>query len=239
MARKKLSEATQREILVSSRRRCVICYGLYRDVELKSGQIAHLDQDSSNNDVENLAFMCMNHHDEYDSITRQRKNFTLEEVKQYRRELYIAVMRSFDPVPVIGYAHNSVYLENEGILDHYTGHYIMESGVYSGAELLVTRLLDGRFHVAGHAIWGGHRPGGPNLGDVDFVAQIQNGKIEYRHLYITNVESNEGETYNMSIEFTDKGITVKEVDFVAGFFGINVTFEGSYIKIGKTKVNTQ
>lgn len=55
---------------------------------MKRGQIAHLDHDSSNSSVGNLAFLCLDHHDLLDSSTRQSKNLSLTEVKQYRDELY-------------------------------------------------------------------------------------------------------------------------------------------------------
>lgn len=86
--RKPISQAVQDAIFVRSRRRCCVCYGLHRDVGLKAGQIAHLDQNAANATDDNLAFMCFVHHDQYDSTTRQSKNLTPREVKHYRDELY-------------------------------------------------------------------------------------------------------------------------------------------------------
>ncbi|HEY0556820.1 MAG TPA: hypothetical protein VGG20_21365 [Thermoanaerobaculia bacterium] len=85
--RKKVGLAAEADVLLRSRRRCAICFGLNRDAGIKAGQIAHLDQDPSNNDPDNLAFLCFDHHDAYDSKTRQSKNFTESEVKLYRTEL--------------------------------------------------------------------------------------------------------------------------------------------------------
>ena len=59
---------------------------------MKTGQIAHLDGDRSNSSVDNLAFLCLVHHDQYDSRTSQSKNLTIEEVKAYRSELYDQVL---------------------------------------------------------------------------------------------------------------------------------------------------
>lgn len=78
----------QDQILLSSRRRCCICYGLKRDDNAKLGQIAHLNQDRSHSDFDDLAWMCLEHHTLYDSKTSQHKNFTVNEVKAYRDELY-------------------------------------------------------------------------------------------------------------------------------------------------------
>lgn len=86
--RKRISRSDQTQILVESRRRCCICFGLHRDEEIKKGQIAHLDGDRTNDSPGNLVFLCLAHHDEYDSRTSQSKNFTKDEVIHYRKELY-------------------------------------------------------------------------------------------------------------------------------------------------------
>ncbi len=63
-----IPDDTVTEVLVRSRRRCCLCSGLQGDIEIKQGQIAHLDRDASSN--------------------RQSKGFTIDEVKIYRAELY-------------------------------------------------------------------------------------------------------------------------------------------------------
>jgi DNA-binding transcriptional ArsR family regulator len=60
-------------------------------VEVTTGQIAHLDHDHSNNAPDNLAFLCLQHHAEYDSRSRQAKGLTIAEVKAYRKELHDAI----------------------------------------------------------------------------------------------------------------------------------------------------
>lgn len=87
-SRKKISDSTQTDVLVQSRRRCCLCFGLDRDEGIKKGQIAHLDGDRTNNSNENLAFLCLEHHDEFDSTTSQSKGLLVSEVKKYREELY-------------------------------------------------------------------------------------------------------------------------------------------------------
>ncbi len=88
MARSPVPEAVQTEVLTLSRRRCCICFGLNQDLTIVRGQIAHLDKDPNNNDLDNLAFLCMAHHDEHDSRTSQSKSFLVQEIKGYRQELY-------------------------------------------------------------------------------------------------------------------------------------------------------
>jgi len=79
-------------VLTSSGRRCCICFGLNDDFLVKKGQIAHLDRNPSNYNIDNLAWLCFEHHDEYDSRTSQSKGLTLLEVKVYRNSLYNSVI---------------------------------------------------------------------------------------------------------------------------------------------------
>jgi hypothetical protein len=89
--RKTITQQDQTEVLVSSARRCCLCYGLSGDLDRKDGQIAHLDHDPSNSDPDNLAWLCFEHHNEYDSQQRQGKGLTILEVKTYRSRLYDAI----------------------------------------------------------------------------------------------------------------------------------------------------
>ncbi|MFC1936902.1 hypothetical protein ACFLYP_04485 [Chloroflexota bacterium] len=86
------------EVLSKSARRCCLCYRLHSDFEIKRGQIAHIDKDPNNPKFNNLAFMCLEHHDEYDSRTSQSKNYTQDEVKNYRGELYTKVEELRDQI---------------------------------------------------------------------------------------------------------------------------------------------
>jgi len=78
-------------VLDQCRRRCCVCFSLNGDGDVKSGQIAHLDRDPSNNSLGNLVFLCFAHHDQYDSKTSQAKNLTAGEVCLYRAKLHEAV----------------------------------------------------------------------------------------------------------------------------------------------------
>ncbi len=88
MKRKTLPKDIETKVLTKSRRRCCICFGLANDLNVKSGQIAHLDQKPENAIFDNLAWLCFMHHDQFDSITSQSKGLTIAEAKQYRAELY-------------------------------------------------------------------------------------------------------------------------------------------------------
>lgn len=73
--------------MLNSLRRCCLCFGLDGDGRVKPGQIAHLDHDRTNNAPDNLIFLCLNHHAEYDAKSPQAKGFTIEEVRGYQDRL--------------------------------------------------------------------------------------------------------------------------------------------------------
>lgn len=85
--RKFINPRIEAEVLLNSRRRCCLCFGLERDFNIKKGQIAHIDRNSSNPKIENLTFLCFNHHDEYDSQTSQSKGISVKELNNYKIEL--------------------------------------------------------------------------------------------------------------------------------------------------------
>ena len=91
MSRRSISQQAETSVLALSRRRCALCFGLGGDLAVKTGQIAHVDQDSSNDSVDNLVFLCFGHHDAYDSVTSQSKGYTANELRHYRNELYESV----------------------------------------------------------------------------------------------------------------------------------------------------
>ena len=91
--RKKLTDSAQFEVVYQSARRCCMCYALDADFTWKSGQIAHLDQDRSNDAIENLTWLCLPRHDAYDSTTSQSKGYSEAEVRRYRDKLYSEVAR--------------------------------------------------------------------------------------------------------------------------------------------------
>ena len=90
-----LAKAIEAEILIRSRRRCALCFGLSGDLSEKPGQIAHIDRQRTNDDPNNLCYLCLPHHDEYDSRRSQTKSLTAAELRHYRDELlaHIAATR--------------------------------------------------------------------------------------------------------------------------------------------------
>ena len=85
--RKKVRNSDKELVLLRSGRVCGFCYGLNQDKTVKAGQIAHLDRNNQNGDIDNLMFMCLVHHNEYDSTTSQAVGFTIGEAKVYRNRV--------------------------------------------------------------------------------------------------------------------------------------------------------
>ena len=90
-SRRTIPGAIQQQVLVASRRRCCLCYYVRNITNERKGQIAHLSGDPSSVSFDDLVFLCLDHHDEFDSTTSQAKGLTSDEVRHYRDELYQAL----------------------------------------------------------------------------------------------------------------------------------------------------
>ncbi|MFB3890538.1 MAG: hypothetical protein ACE15C_00800 [Phycisphaerae bacterium] len=91
--RRSLSREDEVALWAKCRRRCCLCFVLDRDDSEKKGQFAHIDHDHSNNSKNNFVWLCLHHHDSYDSRTSQTKNYTQREVRSYQAKLYNAMKR--------------------------------------------------------------------------------------------------------------------------------------------------
>lgn len=83
MARKKISDEIQAEVLFKSNRECVVCNNNKR-----GDHIHHIDGDSSNNKFENLAFLCFSCHDEASIKGSLRKKLTPKAIIKFRDYKY-------------------------------------------------------------------------------------------------------------------------------------------------------
>src|SRR5712692_5383173 len=216
MARRRIPPAVEEMILVLCRRRCCVCYGLNRDISIKKGQIAHLDRDPGNNVPDNLAFLCMDHHDEYDTRTSQSKGLIPRELRRFRKELDEVIDRVWKEPVVVG----ATEVRAPGDI---SGHYIRE-GEYESAELEVRVLPSTRVHVTGLALWDRKREYGPNIGELDFEALLEQGKVVFRD------RTAAGDDYRLELMFED-GRAVAREQYVIGYFGMNVSFEGEYQRL--------
>ena len=87
MKRPKIPKDVELQVILRSARRCAMCYALQSDSGIHDGQISHIDHKPTNNDPENLVFLCLSHHNDYDTKKSQAKNYSLDEVKRYRDTL--------------------------------------------------------------------------------------------------------------------------------------------------------
>jgi len=216
MTRKRIPPDVEESVLVLCRRRCCLCYGLNRDIGIKTGQIAHLDGRNDNNDLDNLAFMCFEHHDQYDTRTSQSKGLTPREARRFRKELHEVIEQEWNQPIIIGEARVRA-------IGDVSGHYVRE-GEFLSAELQVIRLLNGNVRVTGMALWGKTREYGPNLGQVDFEAELRDNRAVFSDKSIGRDE------YRLELQFQgDKLIATER--YVVGYFGMNASFEGEYRRI--------
>ncbi len=86
--RRRPNRLIEKDVMIASRRRCCLCVFLNNRNEVRKGQIAHLNRDSGDSRFENLVYLCLEHHDEYDSRPSQSKALLFEEVRDYRDRLY-------------------------------------------------------------------------------------------------------------------------------------------------------
>lgn len=187
---------------------------------MKAGQIAHLDHDSSNNAEDNLAFLCFEHHDDFDSRTSQRKGLTLGEVRQFREELEAAIGKDFSVEVHFG----SVSFPTS---DPYAGQFVRIGGDDSGAELELTPIPDGpeqepRYAITGFAMSGARRPYGPNIGDLAFIGSLRDNAIEWSEPKLHGEER-----HVVRLAFDGPKLLVDEENEF-GLYGAGVTFAGEY-----------
>lgn len=143
--RKKITDPTLTKVLVASRRRCCICFGIARDGDLKRGQIAHLDGNPGNNDSDNLAFLCLSHHDEYDGTTSQSKGLIISEVKAYREELYAhfgswSASKSRDHL--LNFLASTIGIKEMAAAAIKVGNESILNGAYYACQALTTPKID-------------------------------------------------------------------------------------------------
>jgi len=95
------------------------------------------------------------------------------------------------------------------------------------ATLNVWLLKDGRVRVAGDAIWVGNaRTGNVNTGDVDGIFALQGSKLFYK-------EADRDNPCSFTIHLGVESLRVTDDTMNCG--GMNVTFDGEYRKVRKTK----
>lgn len=88
MKRKSFPSKVETFVLMASRRRCALCFGLDGDTTEKEGQIAHIDRNRANNAHSNAAWLCTKHHARYDTRSRQTKGHSTDELRAHQKQLF-------------------------------------------------------------------------------------------------------------------------------------------------------
>lgn len=86
MARKKIPDEIQAEVIFKSNRECVVC-----DNHKRGDHIHHIDGNNSNNKFENLAFLCFDCHNEASLKGSLKKKLTPKTIIKYRDHKYQVV----------------------------------------------------------------------------------------------------------------------------------------------------
>ena len=213
MVRRAVPQETQVEVLAACRRRCAICFGLNRDTGIKPGQIAYLDRDAANQSFGNLVFLCLEHHDQFDSRTSQSKGLTSDEVRRFRQELATAIEHAWRQPITFG----SVEVPST---DAVSGRWVHGDEVDS-AEIEVERMPDNRVRVHGFALHGKSRNIGPNIGELDFEGDLIDRAVTFVD------ERRPGQCYTLRLRFLgDRMIADEQGAF--GYFGAGAHLGGEY-----------
>ena len=81
MPRKPISDRAKQEVLLSSKRRCALCF-VSGNEEPRKGAVAEMDHGASSSSAQNLVFLCLEHHRQVDQGA-----LTAAEVRQARARL--------------------------------------------------------------------------------------------------------------------------------------------------------
>jgi hypothetical protein len=213
MARKAVPQETQVKVLAACRRRCAICFGLHRDTGIKRGQIAHLDRDAANSSFDNLVFLCLSHHDEYDSKTSQSKGFTPDEVRRFRQELVTAIEHGWNQPSSFG----SVDVPPS---DGVSGRWVRGDD-FDSAEIEVERMSGNRVRVRGFGLHGMTWAGGPNIGELDFEGDLSDQAVTFVD------DRRPGASYTLRLRFLGDRVIAEEQG-AFGYFGAGAHLDGEY-----------
>ena len=214
MVRKAVPQETQVEVLASCRRRCAICFGLNRDTGIKPGQIAHLDRDAGNPSLYNLVFLCLEHHDQFDSRTSQSKGLTSDEVQRYQQELATAIEHAWRQPITFGSVEVS---PPDGV----SGRWVHGDDSDS-AEIEVEMMRDNRVRVHGFALHGKTRDIGPNVGELDFEGDL----IDHHALMFVD-QRRPGQSYTLRLRFLGDRMIADEQGALE-YFGVGAHLGGEY-----------
>lgn len=133
----------------------------------------------------------------------------------FRTELYSTIKDAFSKTVQFG----EVSSDPE---DPIAGTYVRVGGGDSAEMVLShTAISPERYIVSGFALWGSHREFGPNMGELAFIGELHNDRIEFAE------NGYGGQDHRVTLVFGDGRLEVIETGET---HGANVTFNGVYLK---------
>jgi hypothetical protein len=117
-----------------------------------------LDGDNENCAESNLVFLCLEHHDEYDSVPRLSKGLRQQEVKRWRDELYREMLYRFRSIRTRKADLSFVGFRWQRPSDHFYGRFrLKNTGDAELSKVVISiRLPDGvsgKIHFLPTAVW--------------------------------------------------------------------------------------
>lgn len=206
-----LSDAVTTDLLNKCRRRCCMCYSLDRDNRQKNGRIVYLDSNTKNDSIDNLAYLCLDHHNAFESRMSQSKNYTSGELFSYKTELERYIFTEW----------NKPILSSEIEVDVFSGKY-SHSRDNASADIEIKYIGGNILQIQGMALWGTNSDGGPNIGILDCVAELKGTKAIFRDKY-------HDDEYVLELTFLGSKISVTD-NYIMGYYGNGVSFNGEYNK---------
>lgn len=171
------------------------------------------DHDAANSSFDNLVFLCLSHHDEYDSKTSQSKGFTPDEVRRFRQELVTAIEHAWNQPSSFG----SVDVPpSEGV----SGRWVRGND-FDSAEIEVERMPGNRVRVRGFALHGKTRASGPNIGELDFEGDLIDQVVTFVD------DHRPGGNYTLRLRFLGDRVIAEEQG-AFGYFGAGAHLDGEY-----------
>jgi len=111
--------------------------------------------------------------------------------------------------------------QNRGLSDCLEGKFA-KNGYNDSASISIQKLSNGQYHVNGFALWGTKGRYGPNIGEIDLVCELVEGKLVHKE-----DDPNFEEWYQIEIRPGNGNLAVTEIGKFSRY-GMNVTFNGKY-----------
>lgn len=225
MVRKSIPPKVQAQVLLKSKRRCALCFGINQDCSERFGQIAHLNGNHADNQFENLVWLCLEHHDRFDSTTSQTKNYTQREVRIYRDNLY----QSYDNLQ---FDDSEVEAVRNYLREYSSIFHILFSQYSDIVDSIDYDLMRFMTELRDSWIYSNFRSFNPTIRNIQ--DQITNNIIGLRSLYSTDMYNSIGSYITFNTKDFSKDILIgkkqRATEYIDSIKGLHNKLENIAIK---------